>query len=222
MLPYFAPYFAYVGIASLLGDKISIELNYLLRIVTVVLLLFWAWKWVVPLSVPGKRTGSVVWGGIAGVVGCVLWCLLLWPFIDPAGDGNGWSLLGFGLRLFSATILVAIFEEIAIRGYAFRLALQWDQARKARKSEPLLTALDEKSLFDVKNGEWTVSAVLISSVAFTLGHNPAEWVAAFSYSLLMSWLWILRGDLLTCIVAHGTTNLVLAIFVFSTGLWGFW
>jgi len=223
LMPYFAPYFAYVGIASMLGDFISIELNYFLRIIVVTPLLFWAWKWYVPISVDGQRIISISWGVAAGLAGCLLWCLLLAPFIDKAGaGGEPWSIKGFFLRLFAATVLVPLFEEIAIRGYVLRLALQWDQGRKRKVAEPLSEALDKSSIFDVKNGEWTVLAVLISSVAFTLGHNSVEWVAAFAYSLLISWLWIRRGDLLSCIVAHGTTNLTLALFVFNTGRWGFW
>ena len=221
LLPWFAPYFAYVGIASLFGDVISIEMNYLLRIIVVTPLIVWAWKWYVPLSISGRRKVSVIWGVIAGLGGCVLWCLFLAPFVDPSGQ-EAWSRESFLLRIFAASLLVPVFEEMAIRGYVFRLALQWDHARKREMPEPLLQALDESSLFDVKNGDWTLLAVVISCLAFTLGHNPAEWVAAFAYSLLMTWLWIMRGDLLSCIVAHGTTNFTLAVFVYSTGNWGFW
>ncbi|MBF0468887.1 MAG: CPBP family intramembrane metalloprotease [Desulfamplus sp.] len=223
LLPYFVPYFAYVGIASMLANVISIELNYLLRIAVVTPLIFWAWKWYAPISISGQRFLSIAWGVGTGLAGCLLWCLLLAPFIDQAGEGTKpWSTQGFLLRLFAATLLVPLFEEIAIRGYVLRLALQWDQGRKNKVAEPLMEALDRSSLFDVKNGEWTVAAILISSIAFTLGHNTVEWLAAFAYSLLISWLWIKRGDLLSCIVAHGTTNFALALFVFNTGSWGFW
>ncbi len=223
LLPYFAPYFAYVGIASMIGDRISIEINYLLRIIVVTPLIFWAWKWYVPITINGQRILSVIWGVVAGLAGCVLWCLLLLPFIDNAGAGQEqWSIQSFFLRIIAATLLVPIFEEIAIRGYVLRLALQWDKLRKLNDSEPLIKALDNSSIFDVKNGEWSLPAILISSAAFTLGHNTQEWVAAFAYSLLISWLWIKRGDLLSCIAAHATTNFALAVFVFKTGRWGLW
>ena len=221
VLPYFLPYFAYVGIASLFGSRISMELNYLLRILVVTPLIAWAWKWFMPLSFPEKRVMSVLWGMAVGLAGFLLWCMLLVPFIDSF-EGDAWKIQGFLLRLFAAGLLVPVFEEMAIRGYVFRVALQWDQARRNKSPEPLLIALDESSLLDVKSGAWTWPAVFISSLAFTLGHTSSEWVAAFAYSLLISWLWVKRGDLLSCIVAHGTTNLILAIFVFMTGQWGFW
>jgi len=220
-LPYFLPYFAYVGIASLPDGMISIELSYLLRILMVTSLIVWAWKWFFPLSSENQRLLSILWGMAVGLAGFVLWCLLLVPFIDSI-KGDAWSTQGFLLRLLAAGLLVPLFEEMAIRGYVFRVALQWDQARKNRSRDPLLTALDDATIFDVKAGAWTWPAVIISSLVFTLGHTRPEWVAAFAYSLLISWLWIKRGDLLSCIVAHGTTNLILALFVFMTGQWGFW
>lgn len=221
ILPYFLPYFAYVGIASLLDDRISVELNYLLRILIVTPLIVWGWKWFFPLSSSDRRLMSILWGIFTGLAGFVLWCLLLAPFVDSF-QGNAWGIQGFLLRFLAAGFLVPVFEEMAIRGYVLRVALQWDHARKNKSRAPLLKALDEYSLFDVKNGAWTWPAVLISSIAFTLGHTTSEWVAAFAYSLLISWLWVKRGDILSCIVAHGTTNLILAVFVFLTGQWGFW
>jgi len=220
ILPYFLPYFAYVGIASLPG-KIPIELNYSLRILVVSGVIVWAWKWFFPLSFSGRRARSIIWGVSAGLLGVVLWCLLLAPFIDSL-DGNPWSRSGFLLRLFAAGLLVPVFEELAIRGYVLRIALQWDRARRNSDADPLVKALDGSSIFDVKKGDWTWPAILISSLAFTMGHTVSEWAAAFGYSLLISWLWVKRGDLLSCMVAHATTNIVLALFVFTTGMWGFW
>ena len=62
----------------------------------------------------------------------------------------------------------------------------------------------------------------ISVAAFTLGHSPPEWPAAAVYGLLMTGLWIIRRDLLSCVVAHAVTNIALAFYVRSTGQWGLW
>ena len=61
-----------------------------------------------------------------------------------------------------------------------------------------------------------------SSVLFALGHAPHEWVAAVAYGLLMAGLWILRKDLLSCVVAHAVTNLALGVYVQYTGRWELW
>jgi len=64
---------------------------------------------------------------------------------------------------------------------------------------------------------WCVPAVLISSIVFAAGHTVPEWPAALAYGILISILWIIRKDLFSCIIAHGTTNLTLALYVYFTG-----
>jgi membrane protease YdiL (CAAX protease family) len=63
-------------------------------------------------------------------------------------------------------------------------------------------------------GAWSMAAILVSTVAFTLGHQVYEWPAAILYGFLMVFLWISRKDLISCIVAHGTTNFALALYVY--------
>ena len=85
LLPYAAPYFAYVAVATFLR-ALPPEWNYALRIVVVVGLLIWAWRWYMPLTGPGSTVVSVAWGAVAGVAGTVLWVALLTPF--TAGEGE--------------------------------------------------------------------------------------------------------------------------------------
>ena len=221
ILPYAAPYLAYVGIASLPDHLVSIEVSYALRLILIPLLLLWGWRWYCSLSGPRSWRGSVAVGIAAGLVGLLVWIGLLAPFVAPDG-ATPWSTSGFALRLLSAGLLVPLFEELMMRGYALRLALQWDQARKQGDREALHTVLDNRSINDVAPGEWTWSAVLLSTIAFTAGHTLPEWPASIAYGLGMAWLWITRKDLIACIVAHATTNIALAIFVYSTGSWHFW
>lgn len=225
LLPYLAPYLAYVGIASLLQNIMPIEINYCIRLIVVPALLYWAWRWYAPLTGPKNPVVSIFYGLVFGLLGLGLWILLYSPFTEP--DTIAWSNSGFYLRLLSASLVVPVFEEIAMRGYVFRLVLQWDQTRKdrARKNKfkgSFSKALDESNIADVKPGAWTVVAVLTSSIVFALGHTIQEWPASIAYGILMSILWIMRKDLLTCIIAHGTTNLTLALYVYFTGHWELW
>lgn len=221
LMAYCLPYLAYVGIASLGSGRISDELGYILKIIIVPALLFWAWKWYVPFTGPKSRTGSIVYGIVFGIAGLVIWCLLLWPFVDIAGEP--WEPLPFFMRLFAASLIVPVFEEVFIRGYALRAAFQWDLNRKDKSvSSPLNKTMDEDSINTVEPGAWSVMAIVISTTAFTVGHLTYEWPAAIAYSILISILWIIRKDLLSCIVAHGVTNFTLGLYVWYSGHWGFW
>ena len=221
LLPYAGPFLAYVMIASLVGEFTSPEINYLLRLIAVLAILVWAWKWYIPITGPGSPIVSVAFGVAAGIVGVILWMLLLLPFVG-AVDSEPWSPAAFSLRLIAAGLLVPVFEEMLMRGFIFRLALQWGEARKRREGEPLLTVLDERTINDVLPGAWSWTAVIISTLVFASGHQMYEWPASVAFGLLMSLLWIIRKDLLTCITAHSITNICLAVYVLKTGSWQLW
>lgn len=219
LLPYFAPYIAYVFIASLFSGMPA-EWRYSLNIVVVLAILIWAWRRYLPLTGPKRTFMSVVWGLLCGLFGMVIWILLLGPFVDS--DTNGWRNSAFYLRLFAASILVPIFEELLMRGYIFRFAYQWDRQRKINKKKAFDRALKDQCINNFQPGAWSVPAVLVSTLAFTLGHQLHEWPAAFFYGLLMVLLWIKRKDLISCMVAHGTTNFALGLYVHFTKQWQLW
>lgn len=220
-LPYLAPYFGYVVIASFLADRIAIEINYALRLAVTTALLVWAWRWYVPLRGPKNPFVSILYGVLWGLAGCAAWVLLLIPFLD-ASEAKAWSDTGFYLRLAAASLLVPVFEELFMRGYIFRVALQWDEARRQKEKRPFEKALDRRCLNDVAPGAWSPMAVAVSTIAFALGHGMAEWPASIVYGLIMMGLWITRKDLLSCVVAHATTNFALAWYVRLSGQWQFW
>jgi len=220
IMPYAAPYFAYVGLASFFHNKICVEINYVLKMVIVTGLLVWAWRWYFPVTGPNNRWGSCIYGVVFGLVGLVLWIACYQPFAGSSGEP--WSMTGFFLRMVTASLVVPVFEELLMRGFVFRFVLQWDRFRMQKKSKPFSEALENESVFNVEPGAWSVAAVLISSVVFALGHTVGEWPASVAYGILMCVLLIIRKDLLSCMVAHGTTNLGLALYVFYTGHWELW
>ncbi|MCG8686126.1 MAG: CPBP family glutamic-type intramembrane protease, partial [Desulfobacterales bacterium] len=183
-------------------------------------ILVWAWKWYVPLTGPKNKWISCLWGIVFGILGLVLWCVLYAPFTEPGAQA--WSTSGFILRLLSASFLVPIFEELLMRGFVFRLVLQWDQFRKESQTAPFAESLERASISDVAPGAWSFLAVLISTLIFTIGHTVPEWPASIAYGLLMALLWIFRKDLIACIVAHGVTNFGLALYILYSGRWELW
>lgn len=219
LLPYFLPYAAFVIIANFPGS-LPQEANYALRLVIVPGILVWAWRWYVPL---GRRKGagaSVGYGVACGIVGLVLWIVLLKPFA-PAG-AQTWDMWPFVLRLLAASTIVPLAEELLMRGYILRLAYQWDHQRQRQKQNAFHRALFEQSINEIETVKWSLPAVVFSTAAFTLGHQVWEWPAAVGYGLLMCILTIKRQDLLACIVAHAVTNFTLGMYVYSTGQWQYW
>ena len=223
LIPYVAPYVAYVAAGSILGPFVSAEYVYVARLFIVLPLIYWAWPKYAPLCDRKNRRAilySIVAGLFAGIAGTVIWIVLRMPF---AGDeASPWSLAGFICRLALAGFLVPIIEELLMRGYVFRLVLQWDFLRRAGAKGPFEKAFHEKSINEVAPGSWTIAAVIVSTVVFALGHETTQWPAAVAYGLLMAALWIFRKDLLSCIVAHGATNICLAGYIYQSKQWGLW
>lgn len=219
IVPYFFPYAVYVVSAKLFG-RFGNHVDYSLRIVLVAGCLVWAWQWYGGLLRSRQPWRSLTWGAGYGIVGCFVWVAFLYPFVEPQGEP--WGMNAFLLRLVAATFLVPLFEEILVRGYLLRTAYQYAERRKGGDNDALANTLNFDSLETVPPGAWNGFAILFSSVAFSLGHGPREWPAAFVYSLLISVVWIHRKDLFACIVTHATTNLLLGLFVLQSGQWGFW
>ncbi len=125
-------------------------------------------------------------------------------------------------RVLAAAVLVPFIEELLMRGWLLRACVQWQQARSAGGRDPLGDVLDRHSIHQVPAGAWTWTAIAASSLVFAAGHAPQEWPAALAYGLLMATLWIVRRDLLSCVIAHGVTNAGLALTVLATGRPEFW
>ena len=220
LAPYALPYLLYVGLAAVPESWIGREPSYGLRIVVCGAALAWAWRFYVPLRGPGRIAGSLGWGAVVGLAGAALWIGLLAPFVPPTGAP--WGGGAFALRLVAAGTVVPLFEELLLRGYVLRLAVQWDRARAAGRPEPLAEVFDRQSIADVEPGAWTPLALAVATLLFAAGHLTYEWPAALGYGLLMGGLWIVRKDLLSCVVAHAVTNVALAVYVRAAGAWQLW
>ncbi len=219
LLPYLAPYGAYVLIGSLAGG-LGHELDYALRIVATGATLWWFRSRYRRLTGPGSWSVSVLVGIVGGLAATLIWVATLLPFQD-ASAGEAFSFSAFLLRVAAATLVVPFVEELLCRGFILGLVTQWQEARRTG-GNALDEVLDNRSVNELRPGAWTPLAVVISSAAFAVGHAPPQMLAAFVFGVLMAALWIIRRDLLTPIVAHAVTNLALYLYVFETGSWGLW
>ncbi len=220
LIPYLSPYVVFVVLASLPSGLLTQEWRCFFQLIFTAGALLWQWKRFVPFRGPKSASVSIVFGLVAGILGTVLWVLLLKPFVDPAG--KPYSSCAFALRMAATGLLVPIFEELLTRGFILRVAVQWDNLRKKGVDSPLDGVLNSCSIAQVRPGQVTTLAIIISTVGFAAGHSMAEWPAALAYGLLMVSLWVIRKDLLSCMIAHGTTNIALGLFARATGQWGLW
>jgi CAAX prenyl protease-like protein len=121
------------------------------------------------------------------------------PFDELSSPMLAWAFVS--IRLFGIAVLVPIAEELFWRGFLLRWLIdpEWEK---------------------VPIGEYTFSSCAIVTLMFTLAHP--EWLAAASYCLLINALLYWRRDLWQCIVAHATSNFVLAMYVLATCNWWLW
>jgi CAAX prenyl protease-like protein len=105
-------------------------------------------------------------------------------------------------RTVAAVITVPIAEELAFRGFLIR-----------RMSSAEFESLNPR--------HFTYIAVLVSSVAFGLLHGD-RWLAGTLAGLIYAVAFLRRGRIGDAVVAHATTNALLAVCVLLGGKWDLW
>ncbi|MGQ0635589.1 MAG: exosortase E/protease, VPEID-CTERM system [Planctomycetaceae bacterium] len=156
--------------------------------------LAWSWSW--------KAAGT-------GVVVFVLWLALF-----RAGAENGtelhsaWSNLSPGwregwltFRVLGSVITVPLAEELAFRGYLLRRFIAIDFDRVGYESVPW----------------WAVG---LSSLLFGLMHG--QWLGGIAAGLAYALVTRFRGRLCDAVVAHATTNALIAVAVVVGDAWWLW
>jgi exosortase E/protease (VPEID-CTERM system) len=201
-----APLVVIAATAMLTGAASSggFDLLYGLRVVAAGLTL-WSFR-------HAYRDWRVEWSWPAIAIGVVV--LVLWLALEPKpADGAG-SALATGLaalspggrvswlalRVAGAVVTVPIVEELAFRGYlAPRLTLPGTATEPGRLS-------------------WV--GIVASSLLFGAMHDRvlAGTIAGVLYALVFA----RRGALGDAILAHATTNALLAAYVLATGSWFLW
>ena len=165
----------------------------------------------------------IVPGILVGVVGIVAWILISqlqleqaiirklpeWlqpgersafnPFLSIESPYGRWSFIA--VRLMGLALLVPVVEEIFWRGFLLRWVISPDWQEQ------------EIGRFSLKSFLWI-------TFLFTLAHP--EWLAAAVYCIILNLLLYWKKDLWNCIVAHGTSNLLLGVYVISSQTWELW
>ena len=143
----------------------------------------------------------------AGVLTFIVWLLLIRDdpelsakFASQLDEVSGAALVSWLLfRFIGAVLTVPLAEELAFRGYLFA-TLGADEGREHRRFPWL--------------------ALAISSILFGLLHSA--WIAGFMAGLVYGLVRWRSDSVAQAFIAHATTNLLLTVYVLSTGSWSVW
>ncbi|HDQ41835.1 MAG TPA: CAAX prenyl protease-related protein [Desulfonatronum sp.] len=145
-----------------------------------------------------------------GLAVFVLWINMDWTYgalSEPPGfnphvfpDGVlRWSMIA--VRMAGAVLVVPVMEEIFWRSF-------------------LLRYLINPAFAKIPLGAFTWPSLLICALLFGLAHHFI--LAGIMAGLAYAWLLYKTKSLAQCVLAHGVTNLALAVYVLHTGQWIFW
>jgi CAAX prenyl protease-like protein len=147
---------------------------------------------------------------VAGIAVFLVWVAPVpaWSHLGMAGDPGFDAADGPALRwdfivvrALSATLIVPLIEELFWRS----LVMRW---------------IDRRDFLALVPSRGSLFALLASSAVFSLEHDL--WAAALFAGLVYGQLFRWSGSLWVAVIAHGSTNLALAIWVVAGRHWEFW
>lgn len=202
------------GLPASLGIPYSAyPLIYALRAAAAIAILLWAW--------PSLRTwlGTPTWWPpLLGLALAVPWVILAqlqrdagWTFgmgeragynpFDASNLGSNataaWSF--FAVRAFGLVVIVPIAEELFLRGFLMRYAI-------------------EERFWMVPFGTLTLASAA-ACLLYAVASHPSEAVAAVGWFAIVSGIAAATRKPIDCILCHAATNLALGAYVLATGEW---
>jgi CAAX protease family protein len=162
-------------------------------------------RWLKAVGEPSALLAAAV-----GLAVLLMWVLSdgLYPLLgasaafDPFRELHGFQASAWiAFRLLGAAAVVPVAEEFFWRGFLIRWLVRVD-------------------FRDVRMGTFTWFSFVATSVLFAVEHD--RWLAGLVAGVIYNGLYYRTRSLKACIIAHGTTNLGLGIYVLASGQWRFW
>ena len=213
-IAYIAPMAVFLGLVQVgVTWKSLYAPAYVARTIIVAILLAICWKHYTKIRWTHLWLGVVV--GVIGIfqwVGMQLWLQNHFDVFNPSPDvfdptktfSSAAMLWAFvGVRIAGAVLVVPVMEELFWRDYLWRQ----------------ISSPNDFKIPPVGERDW-VSYLAVSGV-FAVVHGN-WWLTAIVWALMVGALLIYTKSLGACIVAHATTNLLLAIYVLKYRAWDFW
>ena len=147
---------------------------------------------------------------IVGIAVFVLWIQMTWPFavfgtvngFDPTSIHHDSARMAvIASRLFGASVIVPIMEELFWRSFMVRYIIQPEFEK-------------------VQVGIFTLASFVISAVLFGLEHSL--WLAGIMAGVAYNFVLYKTKSIAQCILAHAVTNGALGVYILLTQSWHFW
>ena len=218
ILAYVAPFATWIGLQTFLPATAG---AYAVRAAAALVVLAALWRPHVETGMFRSGVGRLAatgWGLLGGLLVLALWTLpefsdlyrtwCVWPLgslpaVSPDPSPYDPAVCGWPLtlaKLAGSAFVIAPVEELFFRSFLYR----W---------------LQKRDFLSVPISRFDLSALLWTVFLFMLEHDRplAAALCAVVYGLLS-----IRFGLLSAIVAHVVTNLLLAVYVIAANQWAFW
>lgn len=124
------------------------------------------------------------------------------PAFNPLREMEGATGVAYAflaVRLLGLVLIVPVIEEFFLRGFVMRMVMdvRW---------------------WEIPFGRVDAMAIVVGTAVPMLMH-PGELLAAMVWFSLVTWLMVRTRNIWDCVLAHVLTNLMLGIYVLSTGSW---
>jgi CAAX prenyl protease-like protein len=122
--------------------------------------------------------------------------------LEQLGDRPLWAYGFLAIRFWGLVAVVPLVEEFFLRAFVMRFVIDAQWAK-------------------IPFGTLTPTAIVVGTLFGMLTH-PGELFAAAAWFTLITWLMFATRSIWDCVVAHGVTNLLLGMWVVTTGDWKLW
>lgn len=214
-LPAFAfPYFAYVGLGTLLPNVLGPDLTQVIRFVVVAALLYYFRR---SYRFGPRLTASQIGLGLLfAIIATGLWVATLrgalalpfWQDRLAAAEARDFSILYAVFRTAGSVLLVPVFEELLTRAFIPEVALAPRQDAQGR-------TLFDRHPRPLAAPPLTALTVTVTTLLFALGHDLPSLGPAVLYFLLTTLLYHRTRSFRLVILVHALTNLALAALVIA-------
>lgn len=204
LISYLAPYLNFFTLLNEYANYVF----YPVKIILIVFTIIYFWQKYNELTFK-IRFHDLLFSISAGVVVFYLWIHMDWPFamlgkpepFNPYIFQNSIVILLIVIRLFGASVVVPIMEELFWRSFVIRYIIN-------------------TRFQAVPVGTFTWLSFLVTVLLFGAEHTLllAGVMAGVLYNLVL----YRTKSIACCIISHGVTNFLLGIYVIKTGSWHFW